>query len=115
MSESKDHTVEFLSPALQDMTEIVSSYIMLGSRKGAVRIKDGISRAAAQLRRFPYSGIAVPDEKLVRSGFRMFVIEKYLMFYKVFDDEKKVIVYRVLDGTRDYPAIMNRIHNIGNE
>lgn len=43
----------------------------------------------------------------------MIVIEKYLMFYKVFDEEGKVIVYHVLNGSNDYPTLMNRIYHLG--
>ena len=113
MDDNKEYTLEFLPTALQDMTEVVSTFIMLGSKQGAVRIKDKFNQSADQIRRFPYSGISVPDEKLAKFGFRMIVIEKYLMFYKVFDDEGKVIVYHVLNGSHDYPTLMNRIYHLG--
>ena len=113
MDNAKEYGIEFLSTAMQDMAEIVSTFIMLGSKQGAVRIKDRFNEAAEQLQRFPYSGITVPDDKLSSSGFRMFVIEKYLMFYKVFDDESKVIVYHIINGTRDYPTFMKRIYDLG--
>ena len=60
---------------------------------------------------FPFSGISVPDPKLSKLGFRMIVVEKYLMFYKVFEDEKKITFYRVLNGKTNYPALMNRLYN----
>ena len=53
----------------------------------------------------PYSGAAVPNVQMARDGYRMVVIEKYLMFYKVFEKSKKVVVYRVLDGRTDYPKL----------
>ena len=110
MDEKQKYGIEFLPTAVQDLTEIVSSFLMLESRQGAVRIKDKINKAALQLQLFPFSGMSIPDAKLSKFGFRMVVIEKYLMFYKAFDDEKKVIVYHILDGSRDYPALMNRIY-----
>ncbi len=113
MDNAKEFIIEFLPTALQDMTEIVSAFIMLGSKQGAIRIKDKFNEAAEQIQRFPYSGITVPDDKLSKSGFRMLVIEKYLMFYKIFDDEAKVIVYHVINGTRDYPTFMKRIYQLG--
>ena len=112
MAENQKYAIEFLPTAVQDLTEIVSSFLMLDSRQGAVRIKEKINKAASQLQLFPYSGMSIPDAKLSKFGFRMVVIEKYLMFYKVFDDEKKVIVYHVLDGSRDYPALMKRIYKL---
>lgn len=104
------YSLEFLPAALGDMTEIISSFVMLGSKQGAVRIKDKMNKAADQIHRFPYSGATVPDPKLSKLGFRMIVVEKYLMFYKVFEDEKKIIFYRVLNGKTNYPTLMYKLY-----
>lgn len=109
MKSNEPYRVEFLPEALGDMTEIVSTFVMLGSKTGAIRIKDKMSKATKQISLFPYSGIAIPYDKLAKKGYRMIIVEKYLMFYRVFDDEKKVIFYRILNGVRDYPNLLNRI------
>lgn len=83
---------------------------MLGSKQGAVRIKDKMNKAAEQILIFPYLGMSVPDFKLSKLGFRMIVVEKYLMFYKVFEDEKKIIFYRVLNGKTNYPTLMYKLY-----
>ena len=111
MDDNTIYSLEFLTSALQDMTEIISSYIISGSKKGALRIKKKFDSASKQIQSFPYSGIKVPDDKLSKSGFRMIIIEKYLMFYKVFEDDRKIIIYHVFNGTRNYPSLMNRISN----
>ena len=103
-------SIDFLSSALKDLTEIISSFVMLGSKEGAVRIKEKFNKASQQIQLFPYSGISVPDKKLSDFGFRMIVVEKYLMFYKVFDDESKVIVYHILNGKTNYPSMMKKIY-----
>ncbi len=110
MGSNNLYQIEFLPSALHDMTEIVSSFVMLGSKAGAVRIKNKINKAVLQIANFPYSGVTVPDNKLAKSGYRMIIVEKYLMFYRVFDDEKKVVFYRVLNGTRNYPALLTKIN-----
>lgn len=111
MAESNEYSLEFLPLALNDITEIVSSFVMLGSKQGAIRIKDKINKAAEQIFHFPYSGVTVPDPKMSKMGFRMIVVEKYLMFYKVFEDDKKIVFYRILNGKRNYPTLMNRLYN----
>lgn len=111
MEASNEYTLEFLPAALNDMTEIVSSFIMLDSKQGAIRIKEKMNTAAEQIFHFPYSGVTVPDHKLAKLGFRMIVVEKYLMFYKVFEDEKKILFYRVLHGKRNYPTLMHKLYN----
>ena len=84
---------------------------MLGSKNGAIRMKEKINKAAQQLSVFPFSGVTVPDDKLARSGYRMIIIEKYLMFYRIFEDDKKVIIYRVLNGKINYPPLLNRMES----
>lgn len=111
MKTANEYTLDFLPTALNDMTEIISSFVMLGSKQGAIRIKNKMNKAAEQILMFPFSGISVPDPKLSKLGFRMIVVEKYLMFYKVFEDEKKITFYRVLNGKTNYPALMNRLYN----
>ncbi|MGN0553825.1 MAG: type II toxin-antitoxin system RelE/ParE family toxin [Oscillospiraceae bacterium] len=110
MEATNEYTIEFLPAALNDMTEIISSFIMLGSKQGAIRIKDKLNKAGEQTLQFPYSGMSVPDPKLSKSGFRMIVVEKYLMFYKVFEEEKKITFYRVLNGKTNYPTLMHRLY-----
>lgn len=110
METSNEYTLEFLPLALNDITEIVSSFVMLGSKHGAIRIKNKINKDAEQIFHFPYSGVTVPDPKMAKQGFRMIVVEKYLMFYRVFEDEKKIIFYHVLNGKRNYPTLMNKLY-----
>ena len=109
MEQNNEYTLEFLPLALNNMTEIVSSFVMLGSKQGAIRIKDKMTKAAEQINTFPYIGVTAPDSKLSKLGFRMLVIEKYLMLYKVFEDEKKIVIYRILNGKTDYPTLMYRL------
>ena len=80
MESNETFQIEFLSSALNDITEIISAFIMLGSKNGAIRMKEKINKAAQQLSVFPFSGVTVPDDKPARSGYRMIIIEKYLMF-----------------------------------
>lgn len=47
---------------------------------------------------------------LTKNGFRMVITEKYLMLYKVFEKEKKIIFYRVLNGKINYPSLMHRLY-----
>ena len=109
MALNENYKIEYLPIAVQDMNEIVSSFLMMGSKNGAIRIKDKMKQAAQRLGTFPRMSITVPDEALAKIGYRMTVVEDYLMFYRVFDDEKKIIIYRVLNGKMDYPSIMKRL------
>ena len=109
MALNEVYKIEFLPAALQDMTEIIASFVMLGSKDGAVRIKTKMNNAAKQAASFPYSGVTVPENKLAKAGYRMMIVEKYLMFYRVFDEDRKVTFYRVLNGALNYPNLMKNI------
>lgn len=108
MQPNETYTIEFLRIALNDMEEIIASFIMLDSKKGAERIKNKFIKAAEQIQKFPYSGVTVPDKKMSRSGFRMIIVEKYLMFYRIFEEEHKIIFYRILNGRTDYPTMFQQ-------
>lgn len=108
MEQSNSYTIEFLVDAINDMSEIISSFVMLGSKQGAVRIKNKMNKAVQQISDFPYLGVTIPDDKLAKFDFRMIVVKKYLMFYRIFEDEHKVIFYRVLNDARNYPTLLNR-------
>ena len=110
MSSDTEYSVGFLPDAVNDISGIITAFVSLGSKQGAIRIREKINKAARQIRQFPYSGCTVRDEKLAKSGFRMIVVENYLMFYKVFEDEKNILFYRVLNGKRNYPALMQKLN-----
>ena len=78
---------------------------MLGNKNGAIRIKNNMNKAAEQIQFMPYSGVIVPDNRMAKAGFRMIVIEKYLMFYKIFEESKTVMLYRVINGKTNYPSL----------
>ena len=42
MDENTLYSIEFLPTAVQDLTEIISMFIMLGSKQGAVRINSEV-------------------------------------------------------------------------
>ena len=52
MEQSNSYTVEFLVDALNDMSEIISAFVMLGSKQGAVRIKNKMNKAVQQISDF---------------------------------------------------------------
>lgn len=50
----------------------------------------------------PFYGAVARYLALRRQGFRFLVVEKHLVFYKVRERDKTVIVYAVVDSRRDY-------------
>lgn len=100
----ENYKVTFLQSGLYDLEEIVL-YIASDSKKNALSMNEKIVATANKLAIFPMMGILVPDEKIAKMGFRMFPIDNYLLFYKVYEQEKEVTILRVIHGMRNYPNL----------
>ena len=95
----------YLSPAMQDMEEIVKYHIAevgpVSARKIYRTMKDSIDN----LRDFPLMGQTHPDPMLAADHYRKLVLTKtYVAVYKVIDGT--VYVYRVVNGATDYPKLL---------
>ena len=50
---------------------------------------------------------SVPRYSVLRKqGYRVLVIERHLVFYKVNESEKIVTIYAVVDGRREYKNLI---------
>ncbi len=107
--EQLDYSIKFLPIAYCDLQEAISSYTMFGSKKGAERILEKVKKCLTQLQTFPYSGVVVPDEKLAKLGYRMYVIEKYILFYTIKESDKRIYIGRFLNAKRKYSDLFNNI------
>ena len=54
----------------------------------------------------PYIGVDPRYMVLKRQGFKVLIVEKSLVFYKINEDEKFVTVYAVVDVRQDYMDII---------
>lgn len=73
-----------------------------GSVDIALNYLDKMEKAINCLADFPMSG-SIPRYSILRKqGYRVLIVEKYLVFYKVNEDEKVVTVYAVVDGRQEY-------------
>ena len=43
---------------------------------------------------------------LKRQGYKVLILEKALVFYKIMEEEKVVIIYAVVDQRQDYLSIV---------
>ena len=72
----------------------------------ALKKLDEIEQAVLQLAEFPYSGAIPHYSVLRRAGYRVLVLERDLVFYKVDEPERKVIIYAITDNRQDYLSIL---------
>lgn len=68
----------------------------------ALAYLDKLERSINQLRDFPESGRRPRYSVLKNQGYRVLIVERHLIFYKVNEAERTVIIYAIVDGRRDY-------------
>lgn len=67
---------------------------------------DDLEEAIMNLGDHPYIGVEPKYNVLRRQGYLVLVLEKDLVFYKVDENKKQVIVYAVTDQRQDYLGII---------
>jgi len=73
----------------------------------ALKYLDKIEEGVNRLKEFPYSGGCPRYATLRKQGFLVLIVDKHLVFYKVDEANKKVIVYAVVDGRREYRNLID--------
>lgn len=68
----------------------------------ALRYLEKIETAINRLQNFPNSGSVPRYSILKKQGYRVLIVEKHLVFYKVNEENKTVIIYAIVDGRREY-------------
>lgn len=77
-----------------------------GSVDVALNDLNKIEKAIYRLEEFPMSG-SVPRYSILRKqGYRILVVERHLVFYKINENEKLVIIYAVVDGRQEYKNLL---------
>lgn len=99
----KSYNIELLPVADDDLDDIFS-YILLDNPEAAIEVLERVHTSLKHLENFPYAGTKIIEKSLNHYEFRMIVIEPYIAFYRVI--ENNVFIYRVLHGARDYIRIL---------
>ena len=67
---------------------------------------DYLEEAIMNLGDNPYIGVKPKYNVLKRQWYLVLILEKYIVFYKVDDIKKQIIVYAVVDQRQDYLSII---------
>lgn len=67
---------------------------------------DELERSILALEDNPYIGTDPSYPILKRQGFKVLILDKDLVFYKIDDERKEVTVYAVVDQRQDYLNII---------
>jgi len=99
----KKHKIKYLPIAQQDLIEIFD-YIKEDNPSAAKSFIDKIDKSISKLELFPQAGVVLKDDRLEMLGYRMLVIENYLVFYVI--KENIVEIRRIIHGSRRYSFLL---------
>ena len=74
--------------------------------KVALEKLDGIEERINALADNPHIGVDPRYPVLKRQGYKVLILEKDLVFYKINESKKEVVIYAVVDQRQDYLNII---------
>lgn len=78
-----------------------------GSIETALAYLDKLEHAIDLLEEQPYYGAEPRYPLLRRMKYRVLIVERHLIFYKVWESNRTVMVHAIVDSRRDYLDLIN--------
>jgi toxin ParE1/3/4 len=97
------YTLRYLPAAVDDLVSIFD-WIANDSPAEAAAFVEKLDHRIGNLRTHPFLGHIPRDEKLKSSGYRVLVMDSYLVFYMI--RGKTVKIHRVIHGSRNLDDII---------
>ena len=100
---SMPYKIERTEKANEQLRDIVLYRAeVTGNVDDGLELLDELEKQINMLASFPESGAPPRYATLRARGYRVLIVEKQLVFYKVNRKTKTVVVHAVVDGRRDY-------------
>ena len=100
---TKPYDLRYLPAAGQDLLEILE-YIGRDNPDASRRFVDRVDQAIGRLAFFPKAGCHPRDSRLRRLGYRVLILDDYLVFYVI--TGRAIQVRRVIHGARRYEFLL---------
>jgi toxin ParE1/3/4 len=100
---SEAYEIRYLSTAEKDLIEVFE-YIKKDNPTAAISQLEKFDKSISQLALNPFLGVIPKDERLKRLGYRMLIVDRYLVFYVI--KNKTVQVRRIVHGARRYSFLL---------
>lgn len=97
------YQIRYLKTAENDLLDIFE-YIKRDKSTAAESLLEKFDRFISQLADAPFMGVIPKDERLGKLGYRMLIVDKYLVFYVV--KSSVVQIRRVIHGARQYSFLL---------
>ena len=96
----------YLPLALDDINKIFD-YIAkdMDNFNVAINIVDKIGENINLLKTLPQLGLKAKNERLQRLGYRQLILDPYIVFYIIIDDDTIEII-RIIHGKRQYSSLL---------
>lgn len=72
----------------------------------ALQYLDKLEAAVMNLADFSYSGTVPRYSILKKQGYRVLIVERHLIFYKVDEEKQTVMIHAVVDGRQEYKNLV---------
>ncbi len=95
--------IRYLSTAQKDLDEIFD-YILKDNPSAALSLLEKFDHSISQLSLNPKLGVIPKDDRLKNLGYRMLIVEKYLVFYVV--KPRSIQIRRIIHGARKYSFLL---------
>jgi len=97
------YQIRYLRTAEKDLLDIFE-YIKKDKPTAAESLLEKFDRLISQLADVPFIGVIPKDERLEKLGYRMLIVDKYLVFYVV--KGRVVQIRRIIHGARRYSFLL---------
>jgi addiction module RelE/StbE family toxin len=95
--------IRYLATAENDLVEIFD-YIVKDRPTAATSLLESFDKTIAKLAYNPELGVTPKDDRLKNLGYRVLIVQKYLVFYVV--KGRTIQIRRVLHGARRYEFLL---------
>ncbi len=95
--------LRYLTAAQQDLIDLID-WIASDSPAHAQQLIATLESRLGALAKHPDLGRKPRSKRIQELGYRVLVLDDYLAFYKA--DETKVVIHRVLQGSRSYRLLL---------
>ena len=104
---SNNYKLKFTQAASDDLDQIYT-YISgnLLAMQAANDLIDKIQDSVMRLKDFPYLCSFVADEMLKNKGYRKLIVDNFIAFYLVDEEEKQVVIMRILYSAQKYEKLL---------
>jgi len=99
----KPFEIRYLTIAVRDLEDIFD-YIARDRPVAAAALLEKFDKTISQLADFPELGVLPKDDRLKRIGYRMLIIEDYLVFYVI--KFETIQIRRIIHGARQYGFLL---------